>query len=184
MPDLKKIIKLTKKLNTIKNKKNILLLSTIKIKNTQKVLWEKINGHVYQSKCIGCTNEINIWNFIMNGSFYCNFCRNKKNSYRNKEIKRRNIWEIYYGNNYEAECYICKNEIINVFNFELGHGKAKALNGSNILRNLSPICGGCNRAMGLMTPLQFQKEQKYLEISNIINEENKIINNIEELSKV
>jgi len=172
------------KLIKIRHHKNNLIESPIKIKNTQKVLWEKMNGRIYDCNCMSCNNKINIWNFIMNGSFKCNICMNKNNSYKYKEVKRRIIWEKYYGSVYESSCYICKNEIINVFNFELGHGKAKALNGSDTIKNLSPICSGCNRAMGLMSPKLFQKEQKYLLIDKIINSENEIINNITELEKL
>jgi len=173
-----KLNNLHKKLNSVKKKKLKFLSDKIKIKNTQKVMWEKIIGHKYECKCITCNNMINVWNFIMNGSFKCGDCSQVKDYYKHKEIKRRIAWERYYGCKYDACCYICKNETINIFNFELGHSKAKSLKGSNTLRNLSPICGGCNRAMGIKNPILFQREQKYLEIDTLINIERELENDI------
>jgi len=56
-------------------------------------------------------------------------------------------WKKYMGFKTEGKCYCCKMETISVFNFEVGHNKAKSKGGSNDIENLRPICKSCNTSM-------------------------------------
>lgn len=62
---------------------------------------------------------------------------------------REQVWIHHNGKNFETKCYVswCTN-IVDVFNFQVGHDTPKALGGSNTLINLKPICQNCNQSMG------------------------------------
>jgi hypothetical protein len=60
---------------------------------------------------------------------------------------RQDLWKKYYGENYNALCLICKQQIsINIF--EAGHIISAADGGGDNIDNLRPICRDCNRSMG------------------------------------
>ena len=65
-------------------------------------------------------------------------------------------WKKYMGYKTEGKCYCCRMETISVFNFEIGHNKAKAKGGSNDIENLRPICKGCNTSMGTQSIESFR----------------------------
>lgn len=62
---------------------------------------------------------------------------------------REQVWIHHNGKKFETKCYVtwCTN-IVDVFNFQVGHDTPKALGGSNELLNLKPICQNCNQSMG------------------------------------
>ena len=62
---------------------------------------------------------------------------------------REQVWIHHNGKNFETKCYVswCTN-MVDVFNFQVGHDTPKALGGSNTLLNLKPICQNCNQSMG------------------------------------
>ena len=62
---------------------------------------------------------------------------------------REQVWIHHNGKKFETKCYViwCTN-IVDVFNFQVGHDTPKALGGSNTLLNLKPICQNCNQSMG------------------------------------
>lgn len=63
---------------------------------------------------------------------------------------RQQVWVKYCGTkNYETKCFIdwCKN-MINPFNFEVGHNIPHSKGGSDSIDNLRPICSLCNKSMG------------------------------------
>lgn len=61
---------------------------------------------------------------------------------------REQVWLITCKKKYENKCYIkwCKN-IINVFDFHVGHNKPHSKGGTLDLYNLKPICSRCNLSM-------------------------------------
>ena len=62
---------------------------------------------------------------------------------------REQVWIKTIGKIYEDECYIhwCKN-IINVFDFHVGHDIPESKGGTLDINNLKPICARCNQSMG------------------------------------
>ena len=72
-------------------------------------------------------------------------------SYRKKKVPkaiREQVWLTYNGKRYERKCYVywCKN-IIDVFNFHVGHDKPESKGGTLSVTNLKPICARCNLSM-------------------------------------
>jgi 5-methylcytosine-specific restriction endonuclease McrA len=62
---------------------------------------------------------------------------------------REQVWLKDMGKNFEGKCTInwCNN-IINVFDFTVGHNKPVSKGGSDKLSNLHAICCRCNTCMG------------------------------------
>jgi 5-methylcytosine-specific restriction endonuclease McrA len=62
---------------------------------------------------------------------------------------REQVWVSINGKNYKSKCYIrwCKN-IIDVFNFQVGHNIPDSKGGQTVLENLKPLCSRCNQSMG------------------------------------
>lgn len=72
--------------------------------------------------------------------------------YRKSKIPtaiREQCWIASFGKTYESKCYVkwCKN-IINVFNFHVGHDIPESKGGTLDINNLKPICARCNLSMG------------------------------------
>jgi hypothetical protein len=59
------------------------------------------------------------------------------------------VWNTYNDEKYSSKCYVswCNN-IINVFNYQVGHDIPESKGGTLDLSNLKPICGNCNLSMG------------------------------------
>ncbi len=76
----------------------------------------------------------------------------KKKMYKKKNIPkaiREQVWLQTFGKKYEKSCYIhwCKN-MINVFDFHVGHDIPESKGGTLDIDNLKPICSRCNQSMG------------------------------------
>ena len=71
---------------------------------------------------------------------------------------RGNVWTKYMGNTPEGKCFCCKMRAIHYDDFQAGHVKSRANGGSDSITNLRPICAPCNRGMGKMNLLEYQKE--------------------------
>jgi len=76
----------------------------------------------------------------------------KTNLYKKKNIPkaiREQVWLQVMGKIYEQECHIhwCKN-VINVFDFHVGHDIPESKGGTLDINNLRPICARCNQSMG------------------------------------
>jgi len=67
-------------------------------------------------------------------------------------------WKKYMSNKNEGKCYCCGIETISVFNFEIGHNKARSKGGGNQIENLRPICKTCNTSMGTQSIESFRKK--------------------------
>ena len=61
---------------------------------------------------------------------------------------REQVWLKYNGPIFEKTCYVpwCSN-IINVFDFTVGHDVPKSKGGTDSIENLKPICNRCNASM-------------------------------------
>ena len=61
---------------------------------------------------------------------------------------REQVWLKYQGKKYEKKCHIqwCNN-LINVFNFQVGHNIPESKGGETVIENLRPICCRCNSSM-------------------------------------
>lgn len=75
-------------------------------------------------------------------------------------------WKKWMGYKTEGKCYCCKMETISVFNFEVGHNKAKSKGGSNDIENLRPICKGCNTSMRTQSIESFRAKHFSSNIAN------------------
>ena len=62
---------------------------------------------------------------------------------------REVVWNTYNGETYSSKCYVpwCSN-IINVFNYQVGHDIPESKGGTYDIGNLLPICSNCNLSMG------------------------------------
>jgi len=61
---------------------------------------------------------------------------------------REQCWLTIIGKKYESKCYVkwCNN-IMNVFDFHVGHDIPESKGGTLDLDNLKPICARCNLSM-------------------------------------
>lgn len=61
---------------------------------------------------------------------------------------REQVWIQTMGRTFENKCYVhwCKN-VINVFDFHVGHDKPESEGGTLEITNLKPICARCNLSM-------------------------------------
>lgn len=71
-------------------------------------------------------------------------------------------WNKWIGRKHGvAKCWCCNENEISQQCFEAGHVKARILGGKNIVENLRPICGFCNKAMGTQNMLKFIKDKGF-----------------------
>ena len=61
---------------------------------------------------------------------------------------REQVWIQTMGRTFEKKCYVhwCEN-VINVFDFHVGHDKPESEGGTLEITNLKPICARCNLSM-------------------------------------
>lgn len=64
-----------------------------------------------------------------------------------KALKEQ-VWIQNFGKKFQHKCYInwCSN-IINVFDYHVGHNVHESKGGKLCLENLKPICSRCNHSM-------------------------------------
>ena len=78
---------------------------------------------------------------------------------------REQCWLNTIGKKYESKCYVkwCNN-IMNVFDFHVGHDIPESKGGTLDLDNLKPICARCNLSMSdnytIQEWVQLTKEKK------------------------
>ena len=75
----------------------------------------------------------------------------KKYVYKKKKIPkavREQTWIKTFGQVFKHSCYVnwCEN-VINVFDFHVGHDKPESKGGDLNIENLKPICARCNLSM-------------------------------------
>jgi hypothetical protein len=76
----------------------------------------------------------------------------EKKNYRKETIPKRIrelVWTTYNGEVFNRKCHVswCDN-VVNVFNFQVGHDVPESKGGTLEIGNLKPICGNCNQSMG------------------------------------
>ena len=61
---------------------------------------------------------------------------------------REQVWVNIIGKKYESKCYIswCEN-MMDTFNFHVGHDIPESKGGTLDINNLKPICARCNLSM-------------------------------------
>ena len=78
---------------------------------------------------------------------------------------REQCWLNTIGKKYESKCYVkwCNN-IMNVFDFHVGHDIPESKGGTLDLDNLKPICARCNLSMSdnytIQEWIQLTKDKK------------------------
>ena len=73
---------------------------------------------------------------------------------------RSKIWNNNIGSNFgQAYCITCNNNIISMMDFECGHIVSHKNGGEVNEDNLLPICGTCNKSMGITSMDTFVLEQ-------------------------
>tara|TARA_Y100000389_G_C17439544_1_gene507708 strand:+ start:1102 stop:1443 length:342 start_codon:yes stop_codon:yes gene_type:complete len=75
----------------------------------------------------------------------------EKGKYKKANIPkavREQCWLATNGKVYEKKCYVdwCEN-IIDVFNYHVGHDKPESQGGTLDIDNIKPICARCNLSM-------------------------------------
>lgn len=85
----------------------------------------------------------------------------EKNTKQVSLALRHEVWDRYFDTTY-GTCYVCGGKItILAFrpnSFEAGHVIARKKGGSNDIKNLRPICRGCNNHMRDRDLREFRKE--------------------------
>jgi len=78
-----------------------------------------------------------------------------------KALKTK-VWHKYIGKELGIhKCLCCNNIDINQLDFECGHILAKTNGGKNIIENLRPICGICNKSMGTTHMFEFMEQNGF-----------------------
>ena len=77
-----------------------------------------------------------------------------------KKKLRKEVWKKKYCETITGKCDVC-NEQIEYDNSECGHIISVFYNGNTTLDNLMPICGSCNRDMGIKNLETYKKELKH-----------------------
>ena len=78
---------------------------------------------------------------------------------------REQCWLNTIGKKYESKCYVkwCNN-VMNVFDFHVGHDIPESKGGTLDLENLKPICARCNLSMSdtytIQEWIQLTREKK------------------------
>ena len=62
------------------------------------------------------------------------------------KIVRMKLWKQSYDLQ-QYPCQLCGVNFVNPFNFEVSHKVAITKGGSNNMRNLTILCGSCNKSM-------------------------------------
>ena len=105
---------------------------------------------------------------------------------------REVVWNTYNGETYSSKCYVrwCSN-IINVFNYQVGHDIPESKGGTYNIGNLRPICSNCNLSMGNKWTIQewgklinnksnIEEQSQKEEQSNIAENKRKLTNELTE----
>jgi 5-methylcytosine-specific restriction endonuclease McrA len=128
---------------------------TLHLNNIYKKIKSSI--HTKNSKKINTPSELlsnysNTKQNNHNNNRHIKYLQHNFNSSRKEKIPKRIreiVWTTYNGEQYSSKCYVswCNN-IINVFNYQVGHDIPESKGGTLEISNLKPICGNCNLSMG------------------------------------
>tara|TARA_Y100000389_G_scaffold98745_2_gene95435 strand:- start:941 stop:1321 length:381 start_codon:yes stop_codon:yes gene_type:complete len=95
----------------------------------------------------------------------------EKKPYRKQNIPkavREQCWIESFGKVFEHKCYVdwCEN-MINPFDYHVGHDKPESKGGTLDISNIKPICARCNLSMSDNYTIQ-----EWIELSKKENNEN------------
>jgi hypothetical protein len=81
--------------------------------------------------------------------------------------KRLEIWMNYNGLRAQAICLCCESTNMHVMScdWHVGHVQARVKGGNCDVKNLVPICAGCNLAMGSTTMTEYRRDTLKLNVS-------------------
>ena len=111
--------------------------------------------------CYICRKEFTIKTLKKNNGI-CKKCFNSKKGVTKKNIPRLvkdKVWEVYVGNKFKTECYICEKEIT-ATEFQAGHIESEYSGGGINIENLRPVCKKCNSCVGVFNMLELKKTLK------------------------
>lgn len=94
----------------------------------------------------------------------------KKNKEKIPAALRNSTWVTYMGNIAEGKCCCCKIATIWIGNFECGHVVAESKGGKTSIGNLRPVCGGCNKSMGVRNMEEFMQSSGFGELNDASKE--------------
>jgi hypothetical protein len=82
-------------------------------------------------------------------------------NYRKRITKnlRLSVWSKRFETSMVGNCYVCLRSL-NYDDFECGHVDSVFYGGKTNLNNLEPICGGCNRDMGIQNLEEYKKQME------------------------
>jgi hypothetical protein len=87
---------------------------------------------------------------------------NKKTKYKKKSIPKgvkNDSWKKYIGKDIgETSCPVCRSNKISQMNFIAGHIISEVDGGDCSVKNIIPICLGCNSSMGTQNLIDYTKE--------------------------
>lgn len=92
---------------------------------------------------------------------------------------RTKVWNTYISEKIgSTRCYCCSMNKISQLHFECGHVTAESLGGPTNVENLRPICGQCNKSMGIKNMDEFMKECGYDQNNNASLFEDELCNKL------
>jgi hypothetical protein len=139
---------------------------------TSHIFFNETSDYLYDFKAWNMTNEQynELINIINETSSQINININKDNKTKQKKTNSKIIsislknkaWNKYIGKEKGiSNCLCCDNNEISQMNFECGHVIAHSNGGKNVLMNVRPICGMCNKSMGATHMFDFMKENGF-----------------------
>jgi hypothetical protein len=76
---------------------------------------------------------------------------------------RDDVWNRYIGDNIaQHRCLCCKQTVIKMTEFHVGHVKSVRDGGDDSVSNLRPICAACNLSMGTQNMIEFCIQYGYI----------------------
>jgi len=97
-----------------------------------------------------------------------------------REYLRQQCWRKWYGASVNGKCVTCDTIIVNIpagkrergfrgdeYGFQCGHIHPESRGGPNILENVVPLCGGCNRSMSNNYLIPWAKKNYPLALSRM-----------------
>lgn len=89
---------------------------------------------------------------------------------------RNAVWNEYIGSGEgKGVCFCCGLEPLLRSNYECGHVVSKAKGGLDQLNNLRPVCGMCNKSMGVKNMIEFANENGFTSCKVKATEEEKLL---------
>ena len=80
--------------------------------------------------------------------------RSIKNKEKITKVIRSDLWKQYFKDSFNGVCVCCDYKIT-YDSFEAGHIVSRMRGGDTKLSNLKPVCGSCNKDMGVMNMLSY-----------------------------